>query len=205
MQPCLFSAGTPDFDPRFTGIQHTDLTAGAWIDHRPGWVSGHQALFDHLVATTAWRHGRRRMYDRFVAVPRLTARLPADGPGHPIIEALSSALSDRYRTELRSVALAYYRTGHDSVAWHGDRLENRRDSVIALVAVGEPRVFGMRPRGGGRSLRFRLGWGDLLVMGGTCQETWEHCLPKAVRGGARISIQFRQRGAVQSSQTRTDK
>ena len=36
--------------------------------------------------------------------------------------------------------------------------------------------------------------GDLLVMGGTCQRTWEHAVPKTARPtGPRISIQFRPR------------
>ena len=34
--------------------------------------------------------------------------------------------------------------------------------------------------------------GDLLVMGGSCQRTWEHAIPKTSRPvGPRISIQFR--------------
>jgi alkylated DNA repair dioxygenase AlkB len=34
--------------------------------------------------------------------------------------------------------------------------------------------------------------GDLLVMGGSCQRTWEHAIPKTARPtGPRISIQFR--------------
>jgi alkylated DNA repair dioxygenase AlkB len=52
----------------------------------------------------------------------------------------------------------------------------------------------MRPRGGGRSLRLPQGHGDLLVMGGSCQRTWEHAVPKTARPtGPRISIQYRPR------------
>ena len=37
--------------------------------------------------------------------------------------------------------------------------------------------------------------GDLLVMGGRCQRTWDHCVPKnSTPVGPRISIQFRPRG-----------
>jgi len=56
----------------------------------------------------------------------------------------------------------------------------------------------LRPRGGGgrgESLRFPLGHGDLVVMGGSCQRTWEHAVLKTARPvGPRISIQFRPRG-----------
>ncbi len=36
-----------------------------------------------------------------------------------------------------------------------------------------------------------LGGGDLLVMGGTCQRTWEHGVPKVAHADLRISVQFR--------------
>jgi hypothetical protein len=45
--------------------------------------------------------------------------------------------------------------------------------------------------GGGKSLALSLGFGDLLVMGGTCQRTWQHSVPKAKRAAARIAIMFR--------------
>ena len=49
----------------------------------------------------------------------------------------------------------------------------------------------LRPTGGGRSRALDLGAGDLLVMGGTCQSTWEHALPKVAHAGLRISVQLR--------------
>jgi hypothetical protein len=48
--------------------------------------------------------------------------------------------------------------------------------------------------GGGPSRAFDLGGGDLLVMGGTCQRTWQHAVPKVARAGLRISVQFRSGG-----------
>lgn len=63
--------------------------------------------------------------------------------------------------------------------------------MVAIVGLGATRVFALRPRGG-PSLRLRHGHGDLLVMGGSCQRTWEHAVPKTTRAvGPRISIQFR--------------
>ena len=45
---------------------------------------------------------------------------------------------------------------------------------------------------GGKSIRFNLGMGDLFVMGGTCQRTWMHTVPKQRSvAGPRISIMFR--------------
>jgi alkylated DNA repair dioxygenase AlkB len=88
--------------------------------------------------------------------------------------------------------MAAYRDGRDSVAFHGDRLGIRRaDAIVAIVALGFPRRFLLRRAGGGSSRQFNFGGGDLLVMGGTCQLTWEHAVPKAAYAELRISVQFR--------------
>ncbi|MBA4861193.1 alpha-ketoglutarate-dependent dioxygenase AlkB [Streptomyces sp. PSKA54] len=50
-------------------------------------------------------------------------------------------------------------------------------------------------RSGRATVRQSLGHGDLIVMGGSCQRTWEHAVPKSARAtGPRISIQFRPHG-----------
>src|SRR5262245_47760644 len=191
-QPSLFGCGDPSFDPTLTGIRRLLLTRGAWVDHLPAWVRGHEALFDALWASTSWRTERRWMYERIVDVPRLFAMLPEDGPGHPILADIGAALSAYYRRPLPEISLAAYRDGRDSVAFHGDRLGRvRADAVVAIVSLGEPRRFLLRPMGGGASHAFDLGWGDLLVMGGTCQRTWQHGVPKVACAGPRMSVQFR--------------
>jgi len=40
-----------------------------------------------------------------------------------------------------------------------------------------------------------LGDGDLLVMGGSCQRTWQHSVPKVRQAAPRIAIMFRPRRA----------
>ena len=67
--------------------------------------------------------------------------------------------------------------------------------MVAILSLGETRPLLLRPRGGGEALRYMLGHGDLFVMGGSCQRTWEHAVPKSARPtGPRISVQFRPRG-----------
>jgi alkylated DNA repair dioxygenase AlkB len=192
LQRELFDAAPPGLAPGFDRARRLPLDRGAWVDFVPGWVMGHQALLDVLWSTTRWRAQRRRMYDRTVDVPRLVATLPDDGRGHELIGDLSAALSARYGRPLRQVSLAAYRDGRDSVAFHGDRLGRAvDDAIVAIVSLGEPRRFLLRPAGGGPSRAFSPGRGDLLVMGGTCQRTWEHAVPKVARAGLRISVQFR--------------
>jgi alkylated DNA repair dioxygenase AlkB len=67
--------------------------------------------------------------------------------------------------------------------------------MVAILSLGAPRAFLLRPRGGGPSLRYEVGHGDLLVMGGSCQRTWEHAVPKTAQSvGPRLSVQFRPQG-----------
>ena len=185
--------------------RRTLLGDGAWIDELPGWLSGAAALFDQLVAEVPWRAERRPMYDRVVDVPRLLsyygegAELP-----HPVLAEARDALSAHYAAELgepfTTAGLCYYRDGRDSVAWHGDRTGrgSTQDTMVAIVSIGAPRDLLLRPTGGGGgTVRRAVGHGDLLVMGGSCQRTWEHAIPKTARcAGPRISIQFRPHGVA---------
>ncbi|WP_194814011.1 alpha-ketoglutarate-dependent dioxygenase AlkB [Nocardia sp. XZ_19_385] len=183
-------------------IRRTELAHGAWVDVLPGWVSGADELFERLVGAVPWQAERRPMYDRVVDVPRLL-RFYGEGEElpDPVLGAARDALSAHYRAELgepfRTAGMCYYRDGRDSVAWHGDTFGRGAtdDTMVAIVSVGAPRALLLRPRGGGEALRYQVGHGDLLVMGGSCQRTWEHAVPKTRKlAGPRISIQFRPRG-----------
>jgi alkylated DNA repair dioxygenase AlkB len=190
----LFGRGEAHFDPSFAGIQRMELAHGAWLELVPNWLAGHQALFDLLLAGTRFRSEQRMMYERLVEVPRLYAVLGEDGPTPPIVSAMQRALSSRYGEAFERISLGYYRNGQDSVAFHGDRIARTLpNALVATVSVGAPRRFLMRPTGGGRSLAFSLGGGDLLVMGGSCQRTWQHAIPKSRSTGnlQRIAIMFR--------------
>ncbi len=183
----------PAFDPELRNLRRVELDHGAWLDVVPGWVTGHLGLFDALWRGTRWRHERRPMYDRVVDVPRLVASLPADGEGHPILDDLRAALGARYRENFQRVGLALYRDGQDRVAHPGDTTaRDMREAVVATVSLGAPRRFHLRPTDGGRSHVLALGGGDLFVMGGTCQRTWRHAIPKvAAAVGPRIAVMFR--------------
>ncbi|GAA3245318.1 alpha-ketoglutarate-dependent dioxygenase AlkB [Streptomyces sp. XM83C] len=183
-------------------VERTELGSGAWIDVLTGWLTGADALFEHLAAEVPWRAERRTMYDQVVDVPRLLAFYGAFDPlPHPVLDEARDALSAHYAAELgepfTTAGLCYYRDGRDSVAWHGDRIGRgaREDTMVAILSVGTPRDLLLRPVGGGSTVRRPLGHGDLIVMGGSCQRTWEHCVPKTARAtGPRISVQFRPHG-----------
>ena len=186
----------------FDHSERRDLGSGAWIESRSGWVDGADALFAELLSAVPWRAERRRMYERVLDVPRLVSfcDLAAEPAPHPAVPRLRRRLNDIYAGELgepfTSAGFCLYRDGSDSVAWHGDTIgrSSTEDTMVAIVSLGTTRMFAMRPRGGGASLRLPQSHGDLLVMGGSCQRTWEHSVPKtSAPVGPRLSIQFRPR------------
>ena len=194
-QPTLFGDGEPAVDVGFATAGRVDLDDESWVEHVPGWVRGADALFADVLARAPWEAHERWMYERKVADPRLTARGWDAYP--PVVETARRALSDRYGVQFTSVGFNLYRDGRDSVAWHGDRVA--RDlpaALVAIVSLGGRRPFLLRPRGGGRSRRFDVDSGDLLVMGGACQRRWDHSVPKRAAADARISIQFRHKARI---------
>lgn len=195
------AAATPSLRS-LAGLCRTELDRSAWIDVLPAWLSGADALFRTLATEVPWHAERRRMYDRTVDVPRLLSFYDEpDALPDAVLAEARDALSAHYGAELgepfRTAGLCYYRDGSDSVAWHGDTIGRGRteDTMVAILSVGAPRPLLLRPRGGGTAARYGLGHGDLVVMGGSCQRTWEHAVPKTSKPvGPRISIQFRPRG-----------
>jgi alkylated DNA repair dioxygenase AlkB len=208
VQTSLFDLGVEPADGSFAlgplggMVSRQVLGRGAWVDLLPGWLSGADALFDDLLANVPWRAEQRQMYERIVDVPRLVCFYGEDDPlPHPDLVAARDHLTEHYRVELGekfiTAGLCLYRDGRDSVAWHGDTIGRGRaeDTMVAIVSLGSPRTFRLRPRGGGATISHQLGHGDLIVMGGSCQRTWEHSIPKTARPvGPRISVQFRPRG-----------
>ena len=187
----------------FEHAERRELGSGAWVEVRSGWLTDAGGLFDELMAQIPWRAERRQMYERVLDVPRLVsfvdfANLVEEPAPHPRLKQMRRRLNDTYGRELgepfTTAGLCLYRDGNDSVAWHGDKIgrSSTEDTMVAIVSLGATRVFALRPRGGGKSLRLAHRHGDLLVMGGSCQRTWEHSIPKTTRPvGPRISIQFR--------------
>jgi alkylated DNA repair dioxygenase AlkB len=182
----------PSFDASFSRLERIVLADGAWIDLAREWLSGHEHVYRDLLHAVPWRAERRVMYEKEVDVPRLYGELGSDEKSLPVIEEMRTALDAHYRCSFARTSFALYRDGKDSVAWHGDYVAREMsEAIVATVSVGAPRRFLLRRTGGGPSLAFSLGWGDLLVMGGTCQRTYQHAIPKVRQAHPRISIMLR--------------
>ena len=189
----LLAAPRVGFDASFADLRRAELADGAWVDHAPGWVTGHDLLFEQLERSLTWCTETRRMYDHVVATPRLLATIAAREVCGGVIDDMRRVLSEHYGEDFVRTTAALYRDGNDSVAWHGDTTARDMErAVVATVSLGQPRKFLLRPAAGGASLSYQLGRGDLIVMGGTCQRTWRHAIPKVAHApGPRLAVMFR--------------
>ena len=195
----LVAEPAPTLEPLPGRLTRHRLTAGAWVDVLPGWLHGSDEVFEALLGID-WRADRRQMYDNVVDVPRLLRWYGGDEPlPHPALTEARRSLSAHYAAELGepfvTAGMCLYRDGRDSVAWHGDTTGRsaRHDTMVAILSLGSPRQLSLRPRAGGHdTVRFPQGHGDLIVMGGSCQRTWEHAILKTAKPvGPRVSVQFR--------------
>lgn len=195
--PSLFDTLPPVVDASFMGARRIELGDGAWVDHVPGWVTGAAAVLDDLLVHVPWEHRQTIMYGNLVDEPRLSAWgravLAAATTAGPLVDEARRLLGGRYGVRFGSAGCNLYRDGGDSVAWHGDRELRDRvgDTFVAVVTFGGQRPFRLRPAGGGEGCTLLPGSGDLLVMGGTCQRSWQHCVPKAAHASTRVSVSLR--------------
>ncbi len=194
-QPSLFQAATTHPDLSFLGVVRHQLDRTAWVDQVSGWLHAPDDLFNWLRENAGWHTEEIVIHGTRMLQPRLLAGWSCgdDDPLLPApLERLRSALAARYARRFDSVGVNLYRSGRDSVAWHGDRIARTvHDPVVAILTLGEPRRFLLRPVGGRTALTLVPVAGDLLVMGGSSQRTWQHTVPKVAAAGPRMSVTFR--------------
>ncbi|WP_163509133.1 alpha-ketoglutarate-dependent dioxygenase AlkB [Fodinicola acaciae] len=196
-QPDLFGVGdTLAIDETFATAHRIELDATSWVEHVPGWLTGNEVLLERLIATAEWEQRERRIVDRMMVEPRLTAEYPdvRQAP-EPMLHTITAVLSEHYGVPYDGLWINYYRDHRDSTGWHGDWATcKRRECVVPVLSLGATRRFLVKPRKGGRSVVLTPAGGDLVVMGGRCQRDWRHCVPKQQTvAGARISVNFSSR------------
>lgn len=197
LQATLFGGGSPVPDRSFAGAVRIDLDDRSWVEFVPQWLTGGDTLFEEILEAIEVRQRTGiAMYDSVVDEPRLSAWWHAssgDPVPVPVLSDIGELLTARHHRPFDSIGFNLYRDGDDSVAWHGDRHRRRvTDPVVAILSLGAPRPLKLRRRGGGPSLSWDLGGGDLFVMAGSCQHDWEHCVPKLARPvGPRLSVTWR--------------
>ena len=189
LQTSLFAMGAPELSS-LDAAKRTVLDGGSWYDHVSGWIKGADELFFRLRDRLAWREQSRQMYERTVAIPRLLSVLDGDAlQCEPLLQTIGQTLSEFYETNLHLGLAAYYRDGSDSVAWHADRFPaGSTEGTTSIVSLGGPRRLLIRAKGGSASQAVTLASGDLLVLGGTIHQLYEHCVPKCQHALPRISL-----------------
>ncbi len=196
-QMSLLASGHRRLPNDVGALERIDLGAGAWIDWCPQWLPGADEWLDHLRDDISWCHAERPMYDRIVAVPRLTAHFSREDTAlPPELAELADRFETHYQQDFPTVGCNLYRDGNDSVAWHADRVRRPGDSIVAIIGLGARRPFMVRPMGGGRSRKWLVGDGDLIVLGGSIQAGWQHAVPKVSHSGPRLSVMVRSEGVT---------
>lgn len=189
LQASLFGSHPFALRDSVNGLVETRLDDACRILHRTHWIDGADDLFEDLHEALPWKTHRRWMVDHEVLEPRLSTSLPE--PSHEM-RTMAHALEALLGRPFIASWANLYRDGSDGVSWHGDRFRpGSKHDDVALVSLGGPRSFRIRPRGGGASRLWTLHSGDLLVMSGPIQQRFEHCIPKAASAPPRISIAFR--------------
>ena len=130
-------------------FERVTLDGTSWADVVRELLVGADTLFDTLVQQLPFTQSRRLMYDRWVDEPRLSCGLDF-GDAPTVVRTLAKVFGATYGVEFDSCFVNYYRDGHDSVTWHSDRIgRSILDPMVAIVSLGGPRRFGLRPKGGG--------------------------------------------------------
>jgi len=179
---------------RFTQFQLPGTDLRLWEQWMP--KAEADQYFALLKESTPWQQRNRKMYDKWVLDPRLTAWY--GGPNGlewtPTLLAIKTRVEATAGIAFNRVLLNFYRDGNDSVAWHSDTLPaDGKHHAIASVTLGDTRVFKVRAKAASRSLLdIPLTHGSFLLMGETMQDHYEHHIPKTSKPiGPRINLTFR--------------
>lgn len=153
--------------------------------------------YSALMNQTPWHQHHRKMYDKMVLDPRLTAWYSDSAPNTwtPVLLSIKTKVEAACNIKFDGVLLNLYRDGKDSVSWHSDtRPASGNHQPIASVSFGQTRAFYIRHKFDKAIKPFSipLTHGSFLLMPASMQEDWEHHIPKINRPLApRINLTFR--------------
>lgn len=111
----------------------------------------------------------------------------------PELSALKSAVESRAGVPFNSCLLNLYHSGSEGMGWHSDDEHSLvAQSAIGSMSFGAERKFCFKHKRSAQGVSVVLEHGSLLVMQGTTQSHWLHCVPKSKRVTApRINLTFR--------------
>lgn len=169
------------------------------------------ALFHYLMKNMNWQQPALSMYGKQVLIPRKQVYMADTATDYaysgmalkveswdPILEKFAARLTKQFEVPFNAVLINWYRDGNDSVGWHADdEPELGSSPVIASISLGDERLFKIKDVVNHKNFELKLNSGSCLLMSGSSQSQYQHCLPKmansnignTVRG--RINLTFR--------------
>jgi len=106
---------------------------------------------------------------------------------------LKTIIENHTDTNYNSCLLNLYHNGQESMGWHSDdEAALGENTSIASLSFGAERKFSLKHKLTKRTVSLILEPGSLLVMKGTTQTHWAHCLPKMKNiESPRVNLTFR--------------
>lgn len=192
-----------------TSVRVIDDPRGAVVEYFAAFLGEHErrGIRSELeMAGGQFDRDRISLYGRTIDSPRLVCAFGDDGlryryagvdrATHPWPAGLRAA-RDRIAAlvghAFNYALVNWYRSGDEYIGWHADKVSDLTPgSTIASLSLGAARPFQLRDRAGGDAAEVVLADGSLLLMRGTCQQFFKHCLPRR-RGvtGVRYNVTFR--------------
>lgn len=187
-------------------VERVQLDDTSWVDVSRGWLEGADELFDALLAGVAWQPSKIFRFEKWVEERRLGSFWARGRPlPHPDLAGVHKSLQKAYGATFDGFGIIQYRNAGDGQAFHRDTdMRYLDDTIIAVLTLGAQRPWLLRPRtarhsmdameyGKGATHDLAPAGGDLIVMGGACQQNWEHSVPylNKLGVGVRISLQWR--------------
>lgn len=171
----------------------SELPGGGYIEYVPGFFGDTEGevLRQALARELAWEAREIVLFGKRILQPRLIAWAGSVGYRYsgqtleprampaPLREALDRVVR-RTGVAFNHVLANRYRDGRDSMGFHADdEPELGPNPTVASVSLGATRRFVLVTRRGKKErISYALDHGSLLVMGGRCQESYRHGIPK---------------------------
>ena len=163
-------------------------------------------LYSDLLRNIQWKHDESVIMGKHIITKRKVAWYGDQGfdytysnttkqalPWTKQLLGLKQTVEQKTNETFNSCLMNLYHSGEEGVSWHSDG-ENalKKHGAIASLSFGAERKFSFKHKDTKERVDILLEHGALLIMTGTCQTHWLHCIPKTKKiTTPRISLTFR--------------